>query len=58
MPEFGSRLQEAQRWHVINFLRALGATTDQRRVGGVVAPNSAWLAAPDLTIAVGHAVEG
>jgi putative copper resistance protein D len=53
MPEFGSRLQEAQRWHVINFLRALGATADRRRVGAVVEPNDAWLAAPDVTIAVG-----
>jgi putative copper resistance protein D len=53
MPEFGSLLGEAQRWHLINFLRALGATTDRRRVGAVVELNDAWLAAPDLTIAVG-----
>jgi putative copper export protein/mono/diheme cytochrome c family protein/peroxiredoxin len=53
MPEFGSRLQEAQRWHVINFLRAMGATADPRRVGTVVEPNDAWLAAPDVTISVG-----
>ena len=53
MPEFGSLLGEAQRWHVINFLRALGTTTDQRRVGAVVEPNHAWLAAPDFTISVG-----
>jgi peroxiredoxin len=38
---------------VINFLRALGATTDQRRVGTVVELDQAWLAAPDLTISVG-----
>jgi putative copper export protein/mono/diheme cytochrome c family protein/peroxiredoxin len=53
MPEFGSRLQEAQRWHVINFLRAMGATADPRRVGAVVEPNDAWLGAPDVTISVG-----
>jgi mono/diheme cytochrome c family protein/peroxiredoxin len=53
MPEFGSRLQEAQRWHVINFLRAMGAAADPRRVGAVVEPNDAWLAAPDVTISVG-----
>jgi uncharacterized membrane protein/mono/diheme cytochrome c family protein/peroxiredoxin len=53
MPEFQSRLQEAQRWHVINFLRAMGATVDPRRVGTVVEPNDAWLAAPDVTISVG-----
>jgi putative copper export protein/peroxiredoxin/mono/diheme cytochrome c family protein len=53
MPEFGSRLQEAQCWHMINFLRAMGATADPRRVGAVVEPNDAWLAAPDVTISVG-----
>ncbi len=53
MPEFGSRLGEAQRWHVINFLRALGAATDERRIGTVAELNQAWLAAPDLTISVG-----
>jgi putative copper resistance protein D len=53
MPEFGSLLGEAQRWHVINFLRALGSTADQRRVGAVVEIDHAWLAAPDFTISVG-----
>jgi putative copper export protein/mono/diheme cytochrome c family protein/peroxiredoxin len=53
MPEFGSRLQEAQRWHVINYLRAMGATADPRLIGAVVEPNDAWLAAPDVTISVG-----
>jgi mono/diheme cytochrome c family protein/peroxiredoxin len=53
MPEFGSLLGEAQRWHLINFLRALGATTDQRRVSAAVVLDDAWLAAPDLTISVG-----
>jgi putative copper resistance protein D len=53
MPEFGSRLGEAQRWHVINFLRAFGTTTDQRRIGAVVELDDAWLIAPDLTISVG-----
>jgi len=53
MPEFGSLLGEAQRWHVINFLRAFGTTTVPRRVGAVVELNHAWLPAPDLTISVG-----
>jgi putative copper export protein/peroxiredoxin/mono/diheme cytochrome c family protein len=53
MPEFETLLGEAQRWHVINFLRAFGTTTDQRRVGAVVELNDAWLIAPDLTISVG-----
>ena len=53
MPEFGSLLGETQRWHVINFLRALGTSTDTRRIGAVAELNRAWLAAPDLTISVG-----
>jgi mono/diheme cytochrome c family protein/uncharacterized membrane protein/peroxiredoxin len=53
MPEFGSRLEEAQCWHVVNFLRAMGAAADPRRIGAVVEPNDAWLAAPDVTISVG-----
>ena len=53
MPEFGSRLGEAQRWHVINFLRAFGAASDPRRIGADVEPDRAWLVAPDFTISVG-----
>ncbi|MBV9250041.1 MAG: CopD family protein [Acetobacteraceae bacterium] len=53
MPEFGSILDEAQRWHVINFLRALSTATGQRRIGETVQPDDAWLAAPDFTISVG-----
>lgn len=53
MPEFGSVLGEAQRWHVINFLRAFSTTADQRQVGAVVELDDAWLAAPDLTISIG-----
>ena len=53
MPEFGSRLEDAERWHVINFLRALGAASDARRIGTEVEPDRAWLAAPDFTISVG-----
>jgi putative copper resistance protein D len=53
MPEFGSRLGEAERWHVINFLRAFGAASDARRIGTEVEPDRAWLAAPDFTISVG-----
>jgi putative copper resistance protein D len=57
MPEFGSRLQEAQRWHVINFLRALAMSgfysSGTSRIGAVVQPNNVWLAAPDVTISVG-----
>ena len=53
MPAFGSRLGEAQRWRVINYLHALGAAADSRRVGPAAQPNDAWLAAPDFAISVG-----
>ena len=57
MAEFGSRLQEAQRWHVINFLRALDMSgfcaSGPSRIGAVVKQDYAWLSAPDLTISVG-----
>jgi putative copper resistance protein D len=57
MPEFGSRLQEAQRWHVINFLRALAMSgfypSGTSRIGAAVQANNAWLAAPDVTVSVG-----
>jgi putative copper resistance protein D len=53
MPEFGSRLEEAQRWHVINFLRAVETAGDRRQIGTEVEPDRAWLAAPDFTVAVG-----
>jgi mono/diheme cytochrome c family protein/peroxiredoxin len=57
MAEFGSRLQEAQRWHLINFLRALDMSgfcaSGPSRIGAVVKQDYAWLSAPDLTISVG-----
>ncbi|HYB40999.1 MAG TPA: CopD family protein, partial [Candidatus Methylomirabilis sp.] len=53
MPEFGSRLAEARRWDVINFIRALGAAGEAARIGPEVEPGRAWLVAPDFTIAVG-----
>jgi putative copper resistance protein D len=53
MPEFGSRLAEAERWHVINFIRAFGAASEPRRIGTEVEADRAWLAAPDFTISVG-----
>lgn len=53
MPEFGSRLGERERWHVINFIRAFAAANDPRRIGTEVETDRAWLAAPDFTISVG-----
>jgi putative copper export protein/peroxiredoxin/mono/diheme cytochrome c family protein len=53
MPDVGSRLGEAERWHVVNFLRAFGTAVDPRRIAVEVEPDHAWLAAPDFTISVG-----
>ena len=53
MPAFESRLEEAQRWNVINFIRALDAADGLRRIGRRVEPDRAWLVAPDFTISVG-----
>jgi putative copper export protein len=58
MPEFESRLSEAQRWDVINFIRALGAATGAKTIGRQVEPDRAWLAAPDFTVAVGPLAPG
>jgi putative copper resistance protein D len=58
MPDFGSRLGEAQRWNLINFIRVLGAADDSRRIGPEVEPDRAWLVAPDFTISVGPLAQG
>ena len=54
MPDFGARLGEGERWHVINFIRALDAAEGPRGArGGEVVPERADLVAPDFTITVG-----
>ena len=53
MPGFGDRLSEAERWDVVNFLRALSAAGRARKLTEVVEPDRPWLAAPDVTYAVG-----
>jgi peroxiredoxin len=58
MPEFESGLGEAQRWNVINFIRALGAADGSRGIGREVEPDRAWLVAPDFTISVGPLAPG
>jgi putative copper resistance protein D len=51
MPAFGGVLDEDQRWHLINFVRALGSGQAARRLGpGLAAPE---LVAPDFAFAVG-----
>jgi putative copper resistance protein D len=58
MPEFGSRLGEAQRWNLINFIRVLGAAAGSERLGREIEPDRAWLVAPDFTISVGPLAPG
>src|SRR5439155_5253164 len=58
MPDFGSRLGEARRWDVINFIRTLGAADAATTIGHQVEPDRAWLAAPDFTVAVGPLAPG
>jgi len=57
MPEFGDRLDEAQRWNLINFIKALGAANDSGRIERLV-DSPAWLVAPDFTISVGPLLPG
>jgi putative copper resistance protein D len=57
MPAFDSELKDAQRWRVINYLRALAnagfCSAITSRVGGQVEPGNAWLPSPDATVSVG-----
>ena len=58
MPDFGSDLGDAQRWNVINFIRALSAADGSRRIGRQIERDRAWLVAPDFTISVGPLAPG
>ncbi len=58
MPAFASRLDEAGRWDVINFTRALGAAHDSKTIGREVEPDRAWLIAPDFSISIGPLAPG
>jgi putative copper resistance protein D len=53
MPAFGERLGSDERWHLVNFLRALSAADAARLLGPTVEPDRPWLAAPDFTFGVG-----
>ena len=58
MPGFETRLREARRWDVINFIRALGAAEGSKTVGRQVELDRPWLVAPDFTISVGPLAPG
>jgi putative copper resistance protein D len=53
MPGFGQRLADDQRWDLVNFVRALGATASTRALRPEVEPVPPWPVAPDFTFAVG-----
>jgi putative copper export protein/mono/diheme cytochrome c family protein len=57
MPAFASQLEDAQRWRVIAYLRALAnagfCASVTSRVNNEVEPDNAWLPAPDATVSVG-----
>jgi putative copper resistance protein D len=53
MPGFEARVSEAQRWDVINFIRALGAADGAKTIGRQVELDRAWLVAPDVSLSVG-----
>jgi putative copper export protein/peroxiredoxin len=55
MPAFGDRLDADERWHLVNFLRALGAGDQAQLLGPAVEPDRPWLVAPDFTFGVGPA---
>ena len=58
MPEFSSRLSEAERWHLVNFVRASEAAADPSRIGPKVDFDHPWLVAPDFSISVGPLTPG
>jgi putative copper resistance protein D len=52
MPAF-ERLEPAERWSLVNYVRALGAAESARRLGDVVEVNRPRIVAPDFVFAVG-----
>jgi putative copper resistance protein D len=53
MPAFGDRLDSDARWHLVNYLRTLGAADASRLLGPTIEPEQPWLVAPDFTFTVG-----
>lgn len=58
MPGFDTRLPEAQRWDVINYMRAAGAAAAGPSLGPQIEPDRAWMIAPDFPVAVGPLTPG
>jgi putative copper resistance protein D len=53
MPAFAQRLDDDQRWDVVNFVRALAAAETATQLGAVVRPDGPRVVAPDFGFAVG-----
>ena len=53
MPAFADRLDAEARWHLVNYLRALGAGDASRLLGATIDSGRPWLVAPDFGFAVG-----
>lgn len=53
MPGFRDRLSEEARWDLVNFVRALGAVDQARRLGPTVEPDRRRVVAPDFAFTVG-----
>lgn len=53
MPAFGDRLDDEQRWDVVNYLRALAAAEEARTLGPEVEVERPRIVAPDASFAVG-----
>jgi putative copper resistance protein D len=55
MPAFGARLDEEQRWDLVNYIRALTAADGARTLTPVIEPERPRVVAPDFVFAVGPA---
>lgn len=53
MPPFGDELDDTQRWHLVNYLRANETAGDPRQIGTAIELDNGWLVAPDFTFSVG-----
>jgi putative copper export protein/mono/diheme cytochrome c family protein len=53
MPGFSGQLSEEERWDLVNFVRALAAANEARRLSPELRPDSARIVAPDASFAVG-----
>jgi putative copper resistance protein D len=53
MPAFGERLDDEQRWDLVNFIRALAATDTAHALTPAVQPERPLVVAPDFVFAVG-----